>query len=46
MQAIVQDHYGSGEALELREIERPGIGAHDVWSVSVRPASTRPTGRS
>lgn len=41
MQAIVQDHYGSGEALELREIERPAIGEHQVL-VRVRAAGVNP----
>ena len=41
MQAIVQDNYGSGEALELREIKRPEIGAHDVL-VRVRAAGVNP----
>jgi NADPH:quinone reductase-like Zn-dependent oxidoreductase len=41
MQAIVQDRYGSGETLELREIERPPIGEHDVL-VHVRAASVNP----
>lgn len=41
MQAIVQDRYGSGETLELREIERPRIGAQDVL-VHVRAASVNP----
>jgi NADPH:quinone reductase-like Zn-dependent oxidoreductase len=41
MQAIVQDRYGSGEALELREIERPPIGEHDVL-VHVRAAGVNP----
>src|SRR5674476_40135 len=41
MQAIVQDNYGSGEALELREIERPEIGEHDVL-VRVRAAGVNP----
>jgi NADPH:quinone reductase-like Zn-dependent oxidoreductase len=41
MQAIVQDHYGSGEALELREIERPEIGEYDVL-VRVRAAGVNP----
>ena len=41
MQAIVQDRYGSGEALELREIDRPAIGEHDVL-VRVRAASVNP----
>ena len=41
MQAIVQDNYGSGEALELREIARPEIGKHDVL-VRVRAAGVNP----
>src|SRR5438128_4394331 len=41
MQAIVQDTYGSGEALELREVERPEIGDHDVL-VRVRAAGINP----
>ena len=41
MQAIVQDNYGSGEALELREIERPRIGDHEVL-VRVRAAGVNP----
>lgn len=41
MQAIVQDNYGSGEALALREIERPAIGEHDVL-VRVRAAGVNP----
>jgi NADPH:quinone reductase-like Zn-dependent oxidoreductase len=41
MQATVQDTYGSGEALELREIERPEIGEHDVL-VRVRAAGVNP----
>jgi NADPH:quinone reductase-like Zn-dependent oxidoreductase len=41
MQAIVQDNYGSGDALALREIERPEIGEHDVL-VRVRAAGVNP----
>ena len=41
MQAIVQDNYGSGAALELREIERPAIGEHQVL-VRVRAAGVNP----
>ena len=41
MQAIVQDKYGSGTALELREIERPSIGDHEVL-VRVRAAGVNP----
>ena len=45
MQAIVQDNYGSGRALELREIERPRIGDHEVLVRVRAAASTPPTGR-
>ena len=38
MQAIVQDKYGSGEALETQEIARPEIGADEVL-VRVHAAS-------
>jgi NADPH:quinone reductase-like Zn-dependent oxidoreductase len=41
MRAIVQDKYGSAEVLELREIERPEIGEHDVL-VRVRAAGVNP----
>ena len=41
MQAIVQDSYGSGQALELRQIERPRIGEHEVL-VRVRAAGVNP----
>jgi NADPH:quinone reductase-like Zn-dependent oxidoreductase len=41
MLAIVQDNYGSGEALELRQVERPRIGDHDVL-VRVRAAGVNP----
>jgi NADPH:quinone reductase-like Zn-dependent oxidoreductase len=37
MKAIVQRAYGSPEVLELRDIDRPGIGDHEV-SVRVRAA--------
>ena len=30
MKAIVQDVYGSADVLQLREIERPAVGEHDV----------------
>lgn len=30
MKAIIQKAYGSAELLELRDIDRPGIGNHDV----------------
>jgi NADPH:quinone reductase-like Zn-dependent oxidoreductase len=38
MKAIVQDHYGSEDALQLREIDRPTIGDGDVL-VRVHAAS-------
>src|SRR5476649_1490940 len=41
MRAIVKDKYGSAEVLELREIERPEIGEHDVL-VRVRAAGVNP----
>jgi NADPH:quinone reductase-like Zn-dependent oxidoreductase len=41
MQAIVQDNYGSGKTLELRQIERPRIGDHEVL-VRVRAAGVNP----
>ena len=41
MLAIVQDKYGSGTALELREIERPRIGEHEVL-IRVRAAGVNP----
>jgi NADPH:quinone reductase-like Zn-dependent oxidoreductase len=41
MQAIIQDRYGSGEALELREIDRPEVGERDVL-VHVRAAGVNP----
>ena len=41
MQAIVQDTYGSAEVMELRDIERPAIGEHEVL-VRVRAASVNP----
>jgi NADPH:quinone reductase-like Zn-dependent oxidoreductase len=37
MKAIIQQAYGSLEVLELRDIDRPGIGDHDV-SVRVHAA--------
>ncbi|HYH62251.1 MAG TPA: NAD(P)-dependent alcohol dehydrogenase [Solirubrobacterales bacterium] len=41
MQAIVQENYGPGKGLELREIERPSIGEHEVL-VRVRAAGVNP----
>jgi len=41
MLAIVQDNYGSGEGLELRQVERPRIGDHEVL-IRVRAAGVNP----
>lgn len=41
MLAIVQDNYGPGTALELREIEQPRIGDHEVL-IRVRAAGVNP----
>lgn len=41
MKAIVQDNYGSPEALQLREIDKPAIGAGDVL-IRVRAAGVNP----
>jgi NADPH:quinone reductase-like Zn-dependent oxidoreductase len=41
MQAIVQDAYGSGAALELRELDRPAIGEREVL-VHVSAAGVNP----
>jgi NADPH:quinone reductase-like Zn-dependent oxidoreductase len=41
MKAIVQDRYGSGEVLELRDIDKPAIGDDDVL-VRVRGAAVNP----
>jgi NADPH:quinone reductase-like Zn-dependent oxidoreductase len=41
MQAMVQDTYGSAEVLELRDIDKPEIGDHDVL-VRVRGAGVNP----
>ena len=30
MKAIVQDEYGSADVLELRDIDKPVVGIHDV----------------
>ena len=38
MQAIVQDHYGTQEALELREVDKPQVADGEVL-VRVRAAS-------
>ena len=44
MQAIVQDHYGSADVLQLQEIDKPAIGVDDVWSACMRLACTSVTG--
>jgi NADPH:quinone reductase-like Zn-dependent oxidoreductase len=41
MKAMVQDRYGSAEVLQLRDIDTPGIGDHDVL-VHVRAAGVNP----
>ena len=41
MKAMVQDTYGSAEVLQLREIDKPEIGEHDVL-VRVRAAGVNP----
>jgi len=41
MKAIVQDGYGSADVLELRDIDRPAIGAEEVL-VKVRAAGLDP----
>src|SRR5918911_4010018 len=41
MKAIVQDRYGSSKALELRDIDKPAIGADQVL-VRVRAAAVNP----
>ena len=41
MKAMVQDNYGSADVLELREIAKPGIEAHEVL-VRVRAAGVNP----
>lgn len=41
MKAVVQERYGSAEVLELREIDRPAIGDHEV-RIRVRAAAVNP----
>jgi NADPH:quinone reductase-like Zn-dependent oxidoreductase len=41
MKAIAQDRYGAPDALELREVDKPVIGEHDVL-VRVQAASANP----
>ena len=41
MRAIVQDKYGSAEVLELRDMDKPGIGDDEVL-VRIRAAAVNP----
>ena len=41
MQAVVQDTYGSAEVMQLRDVEKPEIGEHEVL-VRVRGAGVNP----
>ena len=41
MKAIAQDRYGAPDALELRDVDRPVVGDHDVL-VRVQAASANP----
>ena len=41
MQAVVQDTYGSAEVMQLRDIDKPEIGEHEVL-VRVRGAGVNP----
>jgi NADPH:quinone reductase-like Zn-dependent oxidoreductase len=41
MKAMVQDHYGSAEVLETREVDKPEIGDHEVL-VRVHAAGVNP----
>ena len=41
MKAMVQDHYGSAEVLEARDVDKPSIGANEVL-VRVRAAGVNP----
>ena len=41
MKAMVQDRYGSAEVLQLRDIDKPELGDHDVL-VHVRAAGVNP----
>ena len=42
MKAIVQDRYGSADVLELRDVDPPVAGEHDVV-VRVHAAGVGPT---
>jgi NADPH:quinone reductase-like Zn-dependent oxidoreductase len=42
MKAIVQDRYGSPDVLELRDIDKPEVGDHDVL-LRVRAAGVDPS---
>lgn len=41
MNAIVQDNYGSAEVLQLRNIDKPEIGDHEVL-IRVQAAGVNP----
>ena len=41
MKAIVQNDYGSPDALSLKEIDRPEVGEHDVL-IYVHASSSMP----
>src|SRR5437870_6607327 len=41
MKAMVQDHYGSAEVLEIRDLDKPEIGNNEVL-VRVRAAGVNP----
>ncbi len=45
MKAIVHDHYGSADVLELRDLDQPVIGDGEVL-VRVRAAAVDPTGHA
>ena len=41
MKAMVQDNYGSGDSLELRDVDKPGVGDREVL-IRVRAAGVNP----
>jgi hypothetical protein len=46
MKAIVQDRYGSPDALEIREVDKPVATDNEMLVRCTRPPSTRATGMS